>query len=99
MRKYPQSRLFNFIKKSAAVLLAVEVGIFGGIYYVYHRMNTDRDFRYYMNNSYTFGLEAFYSVGEFFNKQDRTRQLDQRVWAKQFPVIGNKLEESPEKQE
>lgn len=42
MRRHPRSRLFNFIKKGAAVLFAVEVGVFSGVYYVYHRMNTDR---------------------------------------------------------
>lgn len=99
MKKYPRSQLFNFVKKSAAVLLALEVGLFGGVYYVYHRMNTDRDFRYYMSNNYSSGLEVFYSVGEFFNNKDQTRQFDQHIWSKQFPAIREKQEESVAKQE
>ncbi|KAK3884591.1 hypothetical protein Pcinc_011147 [Petrolisthes cinctipes] len=85
MRKLPRPQTFNFIKKGAAVLLAVEVGIFGGIYYVYHRMNTDRDYRYYMSRNYSSALEVFYSVGEYFNTKDQTRQLDQRVWTAEYP--------------
>ncbi|KAK4317037.1 hypothetical protein Pmani_011849 [Petrolisthes manimaculis] len=85
MRKPPRPQTFNFIKKGAAVLLAVEVGIFGGIYYVYHRMNTDRDYRYYMSRNYSSALEVFYSVGEYFNTKDQTRRLDQRVWAAEYP--------------
>ncbi|KAK8721041.1 hypothetical protein OTU49_012960 [Cherax quadricarinatus] len=99
MKKYPRSQLFSFIKKSAAVLFALEVGAFGGLYYVYNRMNTDRDFRYYMSNNYSFGLEVFYSVGEYLNKQDKTREFDQHIWSKQFPVSDSKREESLVKQE
>lgn len=84
MRKYPKSQTVNLVKKGAGVLLILEIGAFGAFYHVYHRMNTERDFRYYMKNNYSFGLESYYQVGEFFDKNNRTRQLDEAIWAQQF---------------
>ncbi|KAK7070890.1 hypothetical protein SK128_019782 [Halocaridina rubra] len=86
MRKHPKSHTFRLIKKGAAILFAAEVTIFAGCYYVYHRMNTQRDFRHYMSNNYPYALEAYYSVGEFFNSANKTRQIDQNIWIKQFPT-------------
>ncbi|KAK8384545.1 hypothetical protein O3P69_014252 [Scylla paramamosain] len=84
MKKYPRSQTVSLVKKGATALFVLEVGVFAGLYYVYHRMNTDRDFRYYMKNNYSTGLEAFYTVGEFMNSEDRTRRFDEAVWAQQF---------------
>lgn len=89
MKKHPKSQTISFIKRGAAFLLGAELIAFSGCYYVYHRMNTDRDFRYYMNNNYPFGLEAYYSVGEFFQPLNQTRKFDQNIWANQYPGIMN----------
>jgi len=85
MKKHPQPIVFGLIKKGAAFLLAAEVVLFGGSYYVYHRMNTERDFRHYMHQNYNFALESFYKVGEFANQADQTRLLDEAIWSKQYP--------------
>lgn len=89
MRKQPKSQTISFIKKGAAFLLAAEVFAFAGCYYVYHRMNTDRDFRYYMKNNYPFALEGFYSVGEFFQSKDQTRKIDSNIWSVQHNQVSD----------
>lgn len=90
MRKQPRSQFINLVKKGAAAVFIAEVGAFGVCYYIYHHMNTDRDFRYYMKNNYSFALESFYTLGEYMNKTDQTRKIDNIIWSKQFPVISER---------
>jgi len=80
MRKQATPKLFNFVKKTAGIIFAAEVGAFGLCYYVYHRMNTDRDYRLYLRDNYSFALESFYSIGEFMNANDQTRKVDDMIW-------------------
>jgi len=96
MKKHAQPKIFGLIKKGAAYLLAAELVAFGGAYYVYHRMNTERDFRYYMHKNYNFALESFYTVGEYFQPANQTRLLDEAIWSKQHPCCDSL--ESPENQ-
>lgn len=93
MRKQPKSQFVNLVKKLAAAVFIAEVGAFGASYYFYHRMNTDRDFRYYMKNNFNFALESFYTLGEYMNKADQTRKIDHIIWSNQYPVISERQDD------
>ncbi|XP_054759612.2 protein CEBPZOS-like [Lytechinus pictus] len=56
-----------------------EIGFFGAAYYVWHRMNTQQDFRKYMHESHPKVLELFYKGAEFGGFKD-ARQQDYATW-------------------
>ncbi|XP_055636988.1 uncharacterized protein LOC129775855 [Toxorhynchites rutilus septentrionalis] len=75
------------IKKTATILIAVEAIAFAVSYAGWYRLNTNRDFRYYINENYPLILESYYQVGEFFSSDQSIRKHDQLIWKqeKQFP--------------
>lgn len=70
---------WKFVKSSAKVLFVVEVFLFAGSYGVYHRMNTNREFRRYVNENYPFVLDYYYKVGEVIGNSN-LRQIDAARW-------------------
>lgn len=88
MLKLPSPQWFKFLKKTATVLFVAESLAFAGSYFLWYKLNTDRDTRHYYHENYPFVLEGYYKVGEFFDSKKeiaRTRQLDLAVWSAQSP--------------
>ncbi|XP_055680857.1 uncharacterized protein LOC129788651 isoform X2 [Lutzomyia longipalpis] len=77
-----KSHLWKIFKRSLGIGLAAEFVFLAGSYAVWHRMNTNSEFRKYMNENFPFALEGFYRVGEFLGKGAEIRQLDNSEWNK-----------------
>ncbi|XP_059621307.1 uncharacterized protein LOC132264966 [Phlebotomus argentipes] len=75
-----ESRLWRIVKRSLGIGIAAEVVFLAGSYAVWHRMNTNSEFRKYMNENYPYFLEGFYRVGELLGKGAEIRQLDAAQW-------------------
>ncbi|KAL9953097.1 hypothetical protein ACROYT_G040457 [Oculina patagonica] len=58
-----------------------EVVLILGSYRVWHKMNTDRDYRKWMNDSYPVILEAFYKTAELGGYKG-AREADAEAWGK-----------------
>ncbi|GLH01926.1 Uncharacterized protein GBIM_07986 [Gryllus bimaculatus] len=80
MKKYPISTFRKTVAKVAGVLFVVEGLAFVGAYGVWHKMNTSRDFRYYMYNNHNWALEMFYKCGEFMSSTSSCRKADLLAW-------------------
>lgn len=83
LQKTPKPAFWKFVKRSAAVLFVAEAVAFAVSYGVWHRMNTNREFRQYMHDNLPLILEGFYKVGETFGSS-RTREVDFTVWQKEL---------------
>ncbi|XP_022901648.2 protein CEBPZOS [Onthophagus taurus] len=80
--KTPKPTKYKFVRKAATVLFVAEGLFFGGCYYVYHKLNTDRDFRFYMHNNFPKILNYYYSLGERIGGTgERIKEIDQAYWA------------------
>lgn len=77
--KTPKPAFWKFLKGSAKVLFIAEAVCFAATYGVYYRMNTNREFRHYINENFPFALDYFYKVGEVLGNSN-LRQLDSVVW-------------------
>ncbi|XP_071484717.1 protein CEBPZOS-like [Diadema antillarum] len=73
--KYATPRLWTGMKW----LLYAEIGLFGAAYYVWHRMNTNQDFRKHMHEKHPTVLEVFYRAAEFGGIKD-ARVNDYATW-------------------
>ncbi|XP_058454092.1 protein CEBPZOS [Malaya genurostris] len=70
----------RFIKKSATILLAIEVLGFAVTYAGWQRLNTNRDFRHYIKENYPSILENYYQLGEYLSGDKTIRNHDELVW-------------------
>lgn len=80
--KTPKSSTWKFIKGSAKIIFVAEVIGFAVSYGVYHRMNTSREFRLYVNENFPFALDYYYKIGETFGNNNQ-RQIDSTYWRAQ----------------
>ncbi|XP_037958203.1 protein CEBPZOS [Teleopsis dalmanni] len=85
--KTPKPAVWKFIKSSAKTLFIFEAVCFAASYAVYYRMNTNRDFRYYINENFPFALDYFYKLGEFLGESN-LRQIDSSVWKSETKKLG-----------
>jgi len=81
MKKYPKgSGIRLFLRRLLGGAIIAESIAFVGTYYVYNRMNHDRDYRYYMSKNCNPILELYYQIGEFGNPRIKTREQDRLTW-------------------
>lgn len=78
--KYPKSRSAKILIRGAKALFVIELAAFSGAYYVWHRMNTSRDFRRTMHDNFPFILDGFYLAGEKLGDDKLTKKLDYEIW-------------------
>uniref|UniRef100_A0A1L8DD85 Uncharacterized protein n=1 Tax=Nyssomyia neivai TaxID=330878 RepID=A0A1L8DD85_9DIPT len=79
-KRKAESKLWKYFKRSLGIGLAAEVVFLAGSYAVWHRMNTNSDFRKYIHENFPFALEGYYKVGELLGKGAEIRQLDISQW-------------------
>ncbi|XP_017477429.1 PREDICTED: uncharacterized protein LOC108367346 [Rhagoletis zephyria] len=79
LSKKPKPAFWKLIKGSAKVLFIAEAVCFATSYGVYYRMNTNREFRQYINENFPLALDYFYKVGEVLGNSNQ-RQIDAAVW-------------------
>ncbi|XP_023306691.2 protein CEBPZOS [Lucilia cuprina] len=80
--KTPKSPFWKFVKSSAKTLFIIETFCFAASYGVYYRMNTNREFRQYINKNFPFVLDYYYKVGEFLGNSN-LREIDSTIWRTQ----------------
>ncbi|XP_075154121.1 protein CEBPZOS [Haematobia irritans] len=80
--KTPKSVFWKFVKGSAKTLFVVEAVCFAASYAVYYRMNTNREFRQYVNQNYPFVLDYYYKLGEVLGNSN-LREIDSTIWRTQ----------------
>ncbi|CAB3222602.1 unnamed protein product [Arctia plantaginis] len=79
LTKSPKPAYKRFITFSLKAVLLVEAAGLAVSYGLWHKLNSDRDFRLYMYKNYNWALEGYYGVGEKL-ANNKTRELDQAVW-------------------
>lgn len=80
LRKRSRSGFLEAIKKSAKILFVAEAIAFAVTYAGWHRLNTNRDFRYYVKENYPSILESYYQLGEYFSGSRSIRNHDELIW-------------------
>lgn len=80
-----KTNFFKYFKTGAKYLIAAEILGFVVSYGVWNRMNHNREFRLYLNESFPSVLEGYYKFGELIDKDnvERIRNVDQSYWALQ----------------
>ncbi|KAJ8949858.1 hypothetical protein NQ318_010492 [Aromia moschata] len=81
--KNPRPAYRKWLKRGALILFVVEAASFVGTYAVWHKVNTERDYRKYLRDNYPSVLEVYYRTGEIIDSQSKIRQIDQAYWAKE----------------
>lgn len=79
LRKYPKSNYGNLLRTSAKVLFVTEFLAFAGLYYVWHRLNTSKDYRKSMFENHRWVVEGYYKVGSLVG-DDRVKREDYKTW-------------------
>jgi tubulin-specific chaperone C, putative len=70
-------KLFPFVK----AFIAFEVGLFLGSYYIFHRLSTQRDFRYYCHQNWKLSLEYYYKFLKLMgDKEEQLKRQDYEIW-------------------
>ncbi|XP_053665748.1 uncharacterized protein LOC128714891 [Anopheles marshallii] len=80
LHKKARPGFVKFIKTSAKTLIVVEAILFAVSYGGWHRLNTNREFRYYVKENYPSILEAYYQLGETFGGDKSIRAFDENIW-------------------
>uniref|UniRef100_A0A2M3ZAP4 Uncharacterized protein n=1 Tax=Anopheles braziliensis TaxID=58242 RepID=A0A2M3ZAP4_9DIPT len=70
----------KIIKSSAKTLIVVEAILFAVSYAGWYRLNTSREFRYYVKENYPSVLEAYYQIGESISGDTSIRAYDEGIW-------------------
>uniref|UniRef100_A0A2M3ZB26 Uncharacterized protein n=1 Tax=Anopheles braziliensis TaxID=58242 RepID=A0A2M3ZB26_9DIPT len=70
----------KIIKSSAKTLIVVEAILFAVSYAGWYRLNTNREFRYYVKENYPSILEAYYQIGESISGDTSIRAYDEGIW-------------------
>ncbi|KAH8376823.1 hypothetical protein KR093_001473 [Drosophila rubida] len=86
--KTPKPAVWRFIKGSAKTLFVLEAVCFAASYGLYYRMNTDQEFRQYINENYPFALDYYYKIGEIVGDSN-IRQTDANYWSSQAAQFNN----------
>ncbi|XP_072383466.1 uncharacterized protein [Diabrotica undecimpunctata] len=81
--KNPKPGVRKWLKRGAVALFVIEGASFVGSYFLWYRVNTDRDTRKYLYQNYPSVLEAYYKIGETFDPQNQIRQIDLAYWNKE----------------
>jgi len=81
LRRPPKPAFWKFVKGSAKTLFVVEAVLFAASYGFWYRMNTNREFRHYINENCPYLLDKYYQIGELFG-DTRQRELDFTLWKK-----------------
>ncbi|XP_054743226.1 protein CEBPZOS [Anastrepha obliqua] len=79
LSKKPKPAFWKFVKGGAKTLFIAEAICFAVSYGVYYRMNTNREFRHYINENFPFVLDYYYKAGEVLGNSN-LRQIDSAVW-------------------
>ncbi|EDW03855.1 protein CEBPZOS [Drosophila grimshawi] len=87
--KTPKPAIWRFIKGSAKTLFVLEAVCFAASYGLYYRMNTDQDFRRYVNEKYPYALEYYYKIGELVG-DNTVRETDANYWSSTAAQFGKK---------
>ncbi|XP_077867388.1 protein CEBPZOS-like [Saccoglossus kowalevskii] len=69
----------NAFKKGVKIVLVIEGIFFFGAYYVFHKMNTNQEYRHYMHKKHPTILEGFYKSAEWGGIKD-ARINDYKAW-------------------
>ncbi|XP_055836668.1 protein CEBPZOS-like isoform X1 [Episyrphus balteatus] len=77
--KTQKTGFWKFVKGGAKTLFVIEAVCFAVTYGVYYRMNTNRDFRQYMNTNFPFVLDYYYKIGETLGDSN-IRSIDSTYW-------------------
>ncbi|KAI4463819.1 tubulin folding cofactor c [Holotrichia oblita] len=83
LHKGAKSQNIRFVRKAATVLFVAEGLFFLGCYGVWHKLNTDRDFRKYMHQNYPSILEHYYSLSIKLGAPQHIKTTDFAVWEHQ----------------
>uniref|UniRef100_A0A2M4AUA6 Uncharacterized protein n=1 Tax=Anopheles triannulatus TaxID=58253 RepID=A0A2M4AUA6_9DIPT len=70
----------KIIKSSAKTLIVIEAILFAVSYAGWYRLNTNREFRYYVKENYPSVLEAYYQLGETISGDTSIRAYDEGIW-------------------
>uniref|UniRef100_A0A182NEH5 Protein CEBPZOS n=1 Tax=Anopheles dirus TaxID=7168 RepID=A0A182NEH5_9DIPT len=70
----------KIVKSSAKTLIVVEAILFGLSYAGWYRLNTNREFRYYVKENFPSVLEAYYQLGESLGGDKSIRLYDESIW-------------------
>ncbi|XP_074038195.1 protein CEBPZOS isoform X1 [Leptinotarsa decemlineata] len=81
--KNPKPAYRRWIKRGAITLFVIEAACFAGSYFIWQRVNTEREYRKYLHDNYPSILELYYKTGETLDPLNRVRQSDQACWKKQ----------------
>ncbi|XP_019876005.1 protein CEBPZOS [Aethina tumida] len=81
--KNPKPEYRRWIKKTAIVLFVAEAAAFTASYFLWSKVNTDRDTRRYLLDNYPSALDLYYRTGELLDSQNRTRQIDAAYWSQE----------------
>uniref|UniRef100_A0A182JSZ4 Protein CEBPZOS n=1 Tax=Anopheles christyi TaxID=43041 RepID=A0A182JSZ4_9DIPT len=76
----------KIIKTSAKTLIVVEALLFAVSYAGWYRLNTNREFRYYVKENYPSILEAYYQLGETLGSDKTIRTYDENIWQQEQQV-------------
>lgn len=80
--KHPKPFYRRLLIKGAAALFVAEAAGFVGCYWVWTKLNSDREFRNTIRHKYPFVLDYYYKFGEVLG-DSKARQLDYDYWQKQ----------------
>ncbi|CAH2076967.1 unnamed protein product, partial [Iphiclides podalirius] len=85
LQKKPKSALKRFVTYSLGTIFVAEALGFAVSYGLYYKLNTEREFRYYMHQNYNWVLEGYYRLGEVIGG-NKTRELDYKVWTNEGKI-------------
>lgn len=75
-----RSNTKSIFKAYFKLFVLLEVAGFLGSYYVWKRMNSSQDFRFYMSQAYPTILEGYYQIGERLGDLNDIRAYDRKCW-------------------
>ncbi|XP_067010046.1 uncharacterized protein [Anabrus simplex] len=58
LKKRPKSTVLKYVRTGAKIAFVAEAVIFALSYGVWYRLNTSRDFRFYMHNNFNWVLDG-----------------------------------------
>ncbi|XP_057651277.1 uncharacterized protein LOC130890892 [Diorhabda carinulata] len=80
--KNPKSATRKWFKRGVYTLIVIEGACFAGSYFIWYKINTNRDTRKYLFDNYPSILENYYKIGELIDSQNKIRQVDLAYWNK-----------------
>ncbi|CAG9864563.1 unnamed protein product [Phyllotreta striolata] len=80
--KRPNSTFKRWFKRGAVTIIVIDALSCVGSYFIWRKINTERDFRRYLHDNYPFVLEGYYKIGETIDSQSQIRKIDWEHWNK-----------------